>query len=134
MHPSLRSLLCGLGILASLSFAAGCSQGEGERCQITSDCASGLVCDGAGSTGNGVCRKTTSANKNDAATEPGPGEDASVSTPDTEPSLGEDSAVSTPDTEPATVDGQPAGIDAQPSAVDVGGAIDGGAIDTGAID
>jgi hypothetical protein len=134
MHPSLRSLLCGLGILASFSLAAGCSQGEGERCQITSDCASGLVCDAAGSTGNGVCRKTTTTGKNDAATEPSPGQDASVSTPDTEPSPGEDASMSTPDTEPAPVDSLPAAIDTQASAVDAGGAIDTGAIDTGAID
>lgn len=35
------TLLLGLG--SSLG-AAGCKSGEGERCQITSDCADGLVC------------------------------------------------------------------------------------------
>ncbi len=56
----IRSRFCLLGLLALGSFAAGCSQGEGGRCQIDSDCASGLVCKNEGGSnsatfGNGVC-------------------------------------------------------------------------------
>jgi hypothetical protein len=45
--------LSGLVLLSLL--AAGCGQNEGGRCQIDSDCASGLTCE-QGSTGNGKCR------------------------------------------------------------------------------
>jgi hypothetical protein len=38
----------------SLVLFAGCSQGEGDRCQTESDCASGLTCVGA--TNNMVCK------------------------------------------------------------------------------
>jgi hypothetical protein len=52
----------------ALLFASGCAQSEGERCQITSDCADGLTCqsiggenEGAGlSQGNGVCKPPNS--------------------------------------------------------------------------
>jgi hypothetical protein len=51
----------------ALVFASGCAQSEGERCQITSDCADGLTCqsvgEGAGegiSQGNGVCKPPVS--------------------------------------------------------------------------
>lgn len=39
-----------------LPCAIGCSEQEGEECQVPSDCASGLVCDRARSAARGVCR------------------------------------------------------------------------------
>jgi hypothetical protein len=49
-----RSCLPGLAL--SLLFAGGCGQNEGGRCQINSDCASGLVC--SDNSGNGRCVPT----------------------------------------------------------------------------
>ncbi len=43
-----------LGSAIVLLFATGCGQGEGGRCQIDSDCASGLTCHNP-ETGNGTC-------------------------------------------------------------------------------
>jgi hypothetical protein len=64
----------------ALLLASGCAQSEGERCQITSDCADGLTCqsvgEGAGegiSQGNGVCKppvSVTSTAKDAAADAP----------------------------------------------------------------
>jgi hypothetical protein len=45
---------CLAGLALSLLFAGGCGQNEGGRCQINSDCASGLHC--SDNSGNGVCR------------------------------------------------------------------------------
>jgi hypothetical protein len=41
-------------MLAALSLAA-CSQSEGDPCQVTNDCASGLLCCPAAETPRGVC-------------------------------------------------------------------------------
>ncbi len=54
MRPILASPIFLLGSAIVLLFANGCGQGEGGRCQIDSDCASGLTCD-KGETGNGTC-------------------------------------------------------------------------------
>jgi hypothetical protein len=40
----LRRLVLMLVLIAPLAFAAGCAQGQGERCQVQSDCATGLLC------------------------------------------------------------------------------------------
>ncbi len=57
--------LPGLALLFML--AGGCGQNDGGRCQVESDCASGLVCQN-GSTGNGRCeRPGANAGGNDAA-------------------------------------------------------------------
>ena len=48
----------------------GCAQGEGERCQIDSDCKSGLTCQNLGSSlysGNGVCTSTSGKSTGDAS-------------------------------------------------------------------
>jgi hypothetical protein len=45
---------CLLGLTAVLLFFVACGQNEGGRCQVTSDCASGLVCKEV-TTGNGTC-------------------------------------------------------------------------------
>ena len=118
MPSTFRTALWGFGLLASVSFAAGCSQGEGGRCQITSDCASGLVCTGSNSQGNGTCSKVAStvndaavASAEDAPTSGAP--DATAQAVDSEPE-GID-AQPTVDAELATVDSEAAGIDAQPT-------------------
>jgi hypothetical protein len=54
----------------------GCSQGEGDRCEINSDCASGLFCSPTGSPHNGVCKPSVTGGS--------PSQDAAapVATPD----------------------------------------------------
>ncbi len=47
------SLACALA--GTLVLCVGCSEGEGGRCEIDSDCSSGLVCRFTGSPYNGVC-------------------------------------------------------------------------------
>ena len=71
------SLACALA--GTLVLCAGCSQGEGDRCEIDSDCSSGLVCSPTGSPHNGVCRPTSSPGSGGST-----GQDAAgpVSTPD----------------------------------------------------
>jgi hypothetical protein len=56
----LSGSLCASAI--ALLLASGCGQTEGERCQINSDCADGLTCQGEGlSQGNGVCKPANAA-------------------------------------------------------------------------
>jgi hypothetical protein len=56
MHQTFvpSSWLLWLVVVAGLG--AGCGQNEGGRCQVNSDCASGLVCLN-GSSGNGECQR-----------------------------------------------------------------------------
>ena len=49
----LRSCLGSVTLLLLLT--GGCGQNDGGRCQVTSDCADGLVCS-EGTTGNGICK------------------------------------------------------------------------------
>jgi hypothetical protein len=53
-----------LAVAAPLALAAGCAQGVGERCQVQSDCATGLLCvlpqGGTPQTG-GTCQGGTDA-------------------------------------------------------------------------
>jgi hypothetical protein len=77
-QPSMRGtftqLLCAAVLGLTLS---GCAQSEGERCEIDSDCATGLVCNASLMTGNGICgRGRTTGGASDA----GPG-DGSVLPP-----------------------------------------------------
>lgn len=65
--------LAGLG-------AYGCAQGEGERCEIASDCESSLICEVTA--GNGICRARGSANIGADAAGGSGGTDAVVSAPD----------------------------------------------------
>lgn len=53
------SAVLGLGLMVVGGVAA-CKQGEGERCQVESDCDEGLLC-----TGEGVC-KTVESGQQDA--------------------------------------------------------------------
>lgn len=73
MNKSTKILaaLLGVGLLVAggISIAA-CKQGDGERCQVQSDCDNGLVC-----TGEGLC-KTVNAGQIDAPPVPPPPIDA----------------------------------------------------------
>jgi hypothetical protein len=40
----LRNLAVAFTLVVPLSFVAGCKQGIGDRCQVTSDCNDGLIC------------------------------------------------------------------------------------------
>jgi hypothetical protein len=60
MLSSLRAICLACVFAGALVFCAGCSQGEGDRCEILSDCASGLTCAYTGSPHNGVCRPISS--------------------------------------------------------------------------
>jgi hypothetical protein len=58
-------LACGRILLgAALFFGGACSQGEGERCQVDSDCSGALYCE-RGESGNGLCKSAET--RNDAA-------------------------------------------------------------------
>ncbi len=114
--------LCASAI--ALLLAGGCGQSEGERCQIDSDCADGLICGGEGkSQGNGVCKSGSSdtSGGRDAAA------DVSAAQPDVfvEPDPDADSAADASST-PAP----DAGAALDTTAVDVTPAIDTGAIDS----
>ncbi len=65
MQSSFRAISLACAFAGTLGFCAGCSQGEGDRCEVLSDCASGLVCSfTTGSPHNGTCKPTSN---------PGPG-------------------------------------------------------------
>jgi len=72
-HPSMRRIgrtlgfpVCLCAAALALFAASGCSQSEGERCQVNSDCASGLQCDSKN--GEGKCEPVNSTTSlNDAA-------------------------------------------------------------------
>lgn len=67
------SIITALAI-AAIAIAGGiasCKQGEGQRCQVNSDCEDGLVCN----TGEGVCR-TTEGSQLDAEAPPDAAPDA----------------------------------------------------------
>jgi hypothetical protein len=153
-------LACGRILLgAALLLGGACSQGEGERCQIDSDCSGDLVCPN-GASGNGICTSRNSGNDDAAVTAdardvanaevPADTRRADVAadgglrsdvTSDLPPFTPVDADVATPDApaglpdlaiDTASVDGPTAPpVDAQ--AID-GTSVDGGAIDTRAID
>jgi hypothetical protein len=53
-NPALVSLLAGLS-LGGVLLMAGCRQSSGDRCEVSNDCESGLVCSLAARTGMGRC-------------------------------------------------------------------------------
>jgi hypothetical protein len=78
-----------LGPAIVLLAVSGCGASEGSRCQINSDCASGLVCS-EGTTGNGICKPSNGVAPTDAAAKL----DANLSTgPEVEPAVDVQSAV-----------------------------------------
>ena len=64
MRWTLGSRTCLIGLTAF--FFTACGQNEGGRCQINSDCGSGLECRN-GLTGNGTCQYPATATTGDAA-------------------------------------------------------------------
>lgn len=114
--------LCASAI--ALLLAGGCGQTEGERCQIDSDCADGLVCTGDGkSQGNGICKSSSSAaaGGRDAAADVSAAQsDVFVEPQPDADSAADDSFTPAPD----------AGAALDTAAVDVTPAIDTGAIDS----
>ncbi|HEY5284030.1 MAG TPA: hypothetical protein VIM14_14655 [Polyangia bacterium] len=66
------------GLMAGLFLFAACGMNAGGRCQIDSDCASGLICK-VTTAGNGICEGTTAA---PAGPDTGPGPEATTSAPD----------------------------------------------------
>ena len=100
---------CLLGLTAALLLFAACGQNEGGRCQVASDCASGLECRD-GQTGNGRCVPQ--------------GAVVTQSGPEVGPEVGIDALVTlidadTPESEAVTLDT---------------GAVDSGSLDSAAID
>ena len=91
--------------MASFLLFAGCGQNEGGRCQVNSDCRSGLTCKD-GTSGNGTCRYPASVT-NDAAWTSDLADDVPVSLG---PEVGSDVVVTTqsdadtPDTAAVTPD------------------------------
>jgi hypothetical protein len=71
----------GTSVLALL-LAGGCGQSEGERCQINSDCSSGLYCS-EGSSGNGTCKPNVGSTTDTGVTPDVP----SASGPEVEPTI-----------------------------------------------
>ncbi len=83
--------------LLGAALLLGCGQGEGGRCQINSDCASGLTCL-SGDSGNGRCVSNTSAF--DVA--PAPARDAAEDATPVTAADAKDLLVSLPDAAPDT--------------------------------
>ena len=71
-QPSMQRMCaprsCLPGLVLTLAIMASCGQNDGGRCQINSDCGSGLICMD-GQSGNGVCKpaSTSATGTNDAA-------------------------------------------------------------------
>jgi hypothetical protein len=100
-----------------LLFASGCGQSEGERCQVNSDCASGLTCEDRRE-GSGICKSSHGTTVADAAV------DAPV-TSDPEVQLEIDVQ--------ASEDAEPVSVPDATSALDTV-TVDATSVDTGAID
>ena len=66
-----------LALVASIGLFAACKQGQGERCQVDDDCASGLVCNKAKNT----CQSTTGGDLDADVIDAAPA-DAEVDAPD----------------------------------------------------
>jgi len=81
-QPTMRRIpglpYCLVGLMAVFLLFAGCGQGEGGRCQINSDCSSGLTCSEV-TGGNGICKSSSAGpSTSDAAPAKDLGEDAPV--------------------------------------------------------
>jgi hypothetical protein len=66
----LRRLVLMLVVFPPLALASGCAQGVGERCQVQSDCAAGLLCvlpAGGTPQAGGTCQGGTDAGISDMA-------------------------------------------------------------------
>lgn len=61
-----RLLGCMLPLVLLVALVAGCPQGDGDRCEIDSDCGKGLVC----CSGSNTCRPSCQTSQPDAAVIP----------------------------------------------------------------
>ncbi|RMH40446.1 MAG: hypothetical protein D6689_13800 [Deltaproteobacteria bacterium] len=76
---------CALALsLVALAAAPACKQGEGQRCEIDSDCEDGLICS-PGPGGQSVCVPDTSGTPVDAAPKPMPDASADAAPSDAAP-------------------------------------------------
>jgi hypothetical protein len=124
MLSSLRAICLACAFAGTLVLCAGCSQGEGDRCEITSDCSSGLVCASIVAH-NGVCRPVSSPGAvggtvEDAAgpavgTDAGDGGAAGEADAGDDGPAGEADAVASVDAG-AAADGATVGVDTLPDA------------------
>jgi hypothetical protein len=98
-----------LAALAGLVFAAGCGQGEGDRCEIDDDCSGELVCVLDQQRTEGTCRPMGFTRQMDAAVRDANADTGFAPSPDAAPDTSSDRQ---PDTQTdAAVD---AGSDAAP--------------------
>jgi hypothetical protein len=105
MRRILRTGICLLGLSAIL---AACGQNEGGRCQVSSDCGSGLECKEFVN-GNGICRRSGDTSTSDAATTSGVSSDAPSISLDLGPDVPSSSAVDLASVDSESVDSS--GID-----------------------
>jgi len=91
-------LLCAFA--GAFVLCVGCKQGDGDRCQVDSDCGSGLVCRQTGSPGNGICKSSN------------PGEGTIVGGTDQDAAVSESDAASDDSTAEAASDGSDLAADA----------------------
>ena len=115
MQSSFRAISLAFALAGTLVLCGGCSQGEGDRCEIPSDCASGLVCRySTDSPHNGICSPTSSPGSGGST-----GQDAAgpVSTPDAASDDGAGAADATSSVDSQVVaDGATVGEDHAPDA------------------
>ncbi len=137
MRPILGQPVFLLASALALFLASGCGEDVGGRCQINSDCASGLKCVN-GSTGNGTCQPNDVSGSTSGDASP----DAALANgPEVEPQVDAESAPdlssaidSTPVTVPdAATDSEPASMPDGPVSMD-GAAADAGPASTPAVD
>ena len=100
MRRILRTGICLLGLSAIL---AACGQNEGGRCQVDSDCGSGLVCNSPVN-GNGICKRNVDTPGPDAATNDDTSSDAPSISLDLGPDAPSSSAVDLASVDNGSVD------------------------------
>lgn len=120
MRRTLVLCTCLSGLMVFLFLFAACGQNEGGRCQVDSDCGSGLTCKN-GTSGNGTCRYPASANT-DAALTSDLADDVALSLG---PEVGIDVVVTT-ERDADTLDTAAVTLDA--------GAVDSGSLDSTGLD
>ena len=120
-QPTMRFIFaprtCLAGLTAILLLFAACGQNEGGRCQIDSDCGSGLRCN-QGMTGNGLCVSSSTVVANTDARSDLADDEKAAATSD----VGTEAAVM------STLDAEP--VDA--GSLDV--PVDADSLDTGSVD
>jgi hypothetical protein len=103
-QPSMRETLrpfLGAALLLGVALS-GCKQSEGERCEVDTDCSTGLSCNRNGM-GNGICGPAGSTPSVDAGR---PADSAAPVTPDAA-AAALDQAAPSPDVSPDVTDAHP---------------------------